>query len=303
MKKILTTIILVFAVQIAVNAQNDIQFSNYMFSEISYNPAMAGNSNTLDAALIARQQWVGFDQAPQTQLLSASSYVEKLSGGVGLSFINDKLGYEKSQNLKLIYAYQLRLNEKSKLSMGLGFGIVNRGLDGSQLIYDDMTDENGVYTNTNKMKPDFDFGIAYNSEKFTIGISTTHIDQSLSTATVLKVPRHYYMIAKYKIVASDKINIIPSVKVRSSEFITQFDVSALMYYGGKFWLGASYRNQDAIVGLLGVDITKNLRLGYSYDYSSGAVKSYSGGSHEIMLLGSFNVSKKVIPTKSPRFFN
>lgn len=289
--------------QVAVMAQNDIQFSNYMFSEISYNPAQAGNSPTLDAALIARQQWVGFDQAPQTQLFSVSSYFEKLSGGVGLSFINDKLGYEKSQNIKLMYAYQIRMGEKSKLSFGLGFGIVNKSLEGSKLIYDDMSDESGIYSNTSKMKPDFDFGVAYNSEKFTIGLSSTHIDQSLKSASVLKVPRHFYMIAKYKIVASDKINIIPSLKVKSISSVTQFDLSALMYYGGKFWIGASYRQKDAIVGLIGLDITKNLRLGYSYDYNSGAVKSYSGGSHEIMLLGSFNISKKVIPTKSPRFFN
>lgn len=291
------------AVSLGCVAQNDIQFSNYMFSEITYNPAMAGNSGTLDGVLLHRQQWTGFDQAPQTQLLSVHSYVDKLSGGVGLNVINDKLGYEHSLNLKLMYAYHLRLNDKSHLSFGLGFGMVNRTLNGADLIYDDMTDENGVYVNETKTKPDFDFGLAYASEKFSIGVSSTHIDQPLNKATVLKVPRHYYVYAKYKFEASEKINIIPSVKVRSSGFITQFDVSALMFYANRFYVGASFRLDDAVIGHVGVDITKNFRIGYSYDYNSGAVKSYSGGSHEIVLLASFDVTKKIIPTKTPRFFN
>lgn len=303
MKKILLTVMFIVAVTITGIAQNDIQFSNYMFSEITYNPAMAGNSGTLDAILMHRQQWTGFEEAPQTQLLSVHSFVDKLSGGIGLDVINDKLGHEHSLNLKLMYAYHLRLNEKSHISFGLGFGMVNRTLKGSELIYDDMTDENGVFVNETKTKPDFDFGIGYTSEKFSVGVSSTHIDQPLNKATVLKVPRHYYLYAKYKIKAGEKINVIPSLKVRSSGFITQFDVSAMMYYASRFWVGATFRMEDAIVGFAGVDITKNFRIGYSYDYNSGAVKSYSGGSHEIMLLASFDVSKKVIPTKTPRFFD
>jgi type IX secretion system PorP/SprF family membrane protein len=303
MKKLLFTLLVLLSTRLITVAQNDIQFSNYMFSEISYNPAMAGNTGTLDAALLARQQWVGFDQAPSTQLFNVQSYVDKVSGGLGLSIINDKLGYEHSLNVKLMYAYMLRLSEKSRLSFGLGFGMVNRSLKGSQLIYDDMTDENGIYTDQTKTKPDFDFGVAYNSDKLGIGISSTHIDQSLGGATVLKVPRHYYLYAKYKIKASEKINIIPSIMFKSSAFITQFDVSALMYYSNKFWIGATYRTKDAIVGLVGVDITKNIRLGYSYDYNSGAVKSYSSGSHEVVLQASFDVAKKIVPTKTPRFFN
>lgn len=297
------------AVSLTGFAQNDIQFSNYMFSEITYNPSLAGNSGTLDGTLLYRQQWIGFVDsdgnhvAPQTQLLSVHSYVDKLSGGVGLNVINDKLGFENSLNIKLMYAYHLRLTEKSHMSFGLGFGMVNRTLNGAELIYDDMTDENGIYVNETKTKPDFDFGIAYTNEKYCIGISSTHIDQPLNKATVLKVPRHYYLYAKYKIKAGEKINIIPSVKVRSAGYITQFDFNALMYYANRFWIGASFRKDDAIVGLLGVDITKNFRIGYSYDYNSGAVKSYSGGSHEIVLLASFDVAKKIIPTKTPRFFN
>jgi len=303
MKKLYITLLFLLSLQMMSFAQNDIQFSNYMFSEITYNPAMAGNSSTLDATLLARQQWTGFAQAPETELFSANCYVNKLSGGVGISFINDKLGFENSQNLKLMYAYQLRVTDHSRLSFGLAFGILNYTLQGSQLVYNDMTDQEGTYNNVSKMKPDFDFGVAYNATNFAIGLSSTHIDQSLPNATVLDAPRHYYLYAKYKIKAADKINVIPSIQLRSAMFITQFEVSALMYYANRFWIGASYRPNDAVVGLLGVEITKNFRVGYSYDYNSGPVKSFSGGSHEILVMGSFDVSPKIIPTKTPRFFN
>jgi len=303
MKKLFLTTLLLVMVQLISFAQNDIQFSNYMFSEITYNPAMAGNTGTLDGALLYRKQWTGFDMAPSTQLMSVQSYVDKVSGGLGLNIINDKLGYEHSLNVKLMYAYMLRITDKSRLSFGLGFGMVNKSLQGSKLIYDDMTDENAITTDQSKTKPDFDFGVAYNSDKMAIGISTTHIEQPLSNATVLIVPRHYYVYAKYKIKASDKINVVPSLLVKSSMFITQFDVTAQMFYSNIFWVGASYRSGDAIVGMAGVDITKNIKLGYSFDYNSGGVKSYSGGSHEIVLLGTFDVAKKIVQTKTPRFFN
>jgi len=303
MKKLFITLLLVLSIQLMSKAQNDIQFSNYMFSEITYNPAMAGNTSTLDAALIGRKQWTGFDGAPETELFSMHSYVDKASGGIGLSIINDKLGYENSLNAKIMYAYQLRISDKSKLSFGLGFGFLNKSLKGSSLIYDDMTDPNAIYNNESKTKLDFDFGVAFNSQKFSIGASCSHITQPLSTATVLVDPRHYYVFAKYKIKASDKINIIPSVEFKSAQFISQFDVSALMFYANTFWVGATYRPKDAIVGLIGVNVMRNIRVGYSYDYNSGAVKSYSSGSHEIVLMASFDIAKKVIPTKTPRFFD
>ncbi|HNW98015.1 MAG TPA: type IX secretion system membrane protein PorP/SprF [Bacteroidales bacterium] len=303
MKKIFTTIMFLVAIVLSGFSQNDIQFSNYMFSEITYNPAMAGISGTLDATLLTRQQWTGFDQAPQTQLLSANTYVDKMSGGVGLNMIIDKLGYENSVNFKLMYAYQMFLNESSRLSFGLGFGMLNKGLKGNELIYDDMNDPNGIYVNDTKTKPDFDFGVAYNTNKLCIGASVTHIEKPIDKATALQVPRHYYVYAKYKIKASEKLNIIPSVKFKSAGFISQVDISALAFYANRFWVGATVRPGDAIVGLLGVDITRNIRIGYSYDANMGAIKSYSGGSHEILLMASFDVSKKVIPTKTPRFFN
>ncbi|HOT88722.1 MAG TPA: type IX secretion system membrane protein PorP/SprF [Bacteroidales bacterium] len=303
MKKIyLILITLVLSIEISYS-QNDPQFRHYMYSETAYNPAMAGVTNTLDAALIVREQWIGFDDAPGTQFFNGSLFVNKMSGGVGLSLINDKLGFENSLNLKLMYAYQIRLTDLSKLSFGLGFGMLHKSLKGSKLIYDNMDDPNGLYVDATKTKPDFDFGVAYNSDKLTIGASITHIDQSIKKATVLKAPRHYYLMAKYKIKASEKINIIPCVKFKSAEFISQIDMTALLVFSNKFWIGGAYSTKDAMVGMIGMKITKGISIGYAYDYNTGGVKSLSDGSHEFMLLGSFDVARKIIPVKTPRFFD
>jgi type IX secretion system PorP/SprF family membrane protein len=303
MKKIFLSALLSVMVQLLSVAQNDIQFSHYMFSEITYNPAMAGSSGTLDAALFFRQQWTGFAQAPQTQLVSVQTNIEKASGGIGLNIINDKLGFERSINFKLMYAYVLRLSTVSRLSFGLGFGMLNKSLQGSKLTYDDMTDQNAVYTDQSKTKADFDFGIAYNSDKMAIGLSVEHIEQPLKNANDLAVPRHLYLYAKYKIKANEKINVIPSLLLKSTLYITQLDITAQMFYSNIFWVGASLRTGDAIVGMAGIDVTKKIRIGYSFDYNSGSLKSNSGGSHEIILIGTFDVARRLAPSKSRRFFN
>lgn len=283
------------------HSQNDIQFSHFMFGELFFNPAMAGNSSKLDASTIVRKQWVGFDNSPMMELFNVHAYIEQIHGGAGLSFINDKLGYENYLNMKLSYAYYLKLTEQRRLSFGLGFGILNKGINGTNLTYEEAGDEHAVTTNINKLKPDFDFGIAYNSPNLSVGLSSTHITNSLKKSEIIKVPRHYYFYAKYKINVSDKVNIVEAIELKNSIFITQFDVSALAFYDKKFWGGLSYRLNDAYSILLGVNINKNILIGYSYDANCGTVRKYSDGSHEIMIFTSFDVFK--ITNKHPSFFN
>ena len=298
MKKILIITFNILLLSKIAISQNDVQFTHFTSSEMLFNPALAGKNETIDATLIARQQWMGFDQAPQTQLLNVGAHFDAISGGVGLSVSNDQLGVENTINAKLMYAYKLKLDKKNNLSFGLGVGIINKSVKGSELIYDNMTDENAQLTNESKLKADFDFGIGFFNEKISAGISTTHIDQGLKKSTIMKVPRHYYLYFKYKIKASDKISIIPAVIARSSEFITQFDINACMDYDNKFWFGLSYRYGDAYVGMLGVTIAQKFKIGYSYDYSAGALKSYSGGSHEIMISAAFPGAKSKGQPKS-----
>ena len=285
-KKILFAGIL-FILGFTAQAQNDIQMSHYMFNGVSFNPALAGYQPVIGGSLLARQQWIGVDQAPMTQLLTAEMQYEKMNGGVGLSVYNDKLGFEHNLAAKVMYAYKLKLDKKNFLHLGLSAGFVNKTVRGSELTYQEAGDQYALYSDKSSFKPDFDFGIAFSNKDLVAGISATHLDQSFATATPFKPPRHYYLYGRYNAKVNDKFFVVPSLMVKSSIFITQFDVSALAVLDKKAWIGASYRYRDAVSGLIGVYITENLRLAYSYDYNAGGVKKYSSGSHEICLLATF----------------
>jgi type IX secretion system PorP/SprF family membrane protein len=301
MKKIILSALVLLTFQYVCVSQNDIQFSHYMFNELTFNPAMAGNTAKLDASAVVRKQWMGFDRAPMTELLNVNSYIEQISGGAGLTIINDKLGYENYLNAKLSYAYQIKIKDQNRLALGLGFGVLSTSVKGADLTYEDAGDEYAVTTNTNKLRPDFDFGVAYNSPKLSLGLSSTHITQSLKKSEILKVPRHYYFYTKYKINVSDKIDLIESLEIKNSIFITQFDISTIGMYDKKYWAGLAYRLNDAYTIMLGGTITKEIKIGYAYDANCGALRKHSGGSHEIMLFTSFDVFKT--SNEHPSFYN
>ncbi|MFN7014483.1 MAG: PorP/SprF family type IX secretion system membrane protein, partial [Bacteroidia bacterium] len=137
----------------SANAQNDIQFSHFMFNELIYNPAVAGNSNKIHANLVARQQWMGVENAPSTQFLNAHTWLEKIGGGVGLVILNDKLGFENSLTARLNYAYHLKLSEKATISAGLSAGFINKRLDGTKLIFEEAGDQYAIYARQSAFKP------------------------------------------------------------------------------------------------------------------------------------------------------
>ncbi|MDQ3191819.1 MAG: type IX secretion system membrane protein PorP/SprF [Bacteroidota bacterium] len=285
-------------------AQNDFQFSHFMYNESVFNPAAAGNSDKIITSLTARQQWIGVDNPPSSQFLNAHTYIDKIKGGIGLALVNDRVGFENTLNFKLNYSYHLRLSELATLSAGLSAGFINKKLDGSKLVYEQGGDPFAIVNGTSVFKPDFGFGMEFNMAKFTTGISSTHINNALKTSTIFNNPRHYFLYAKYKISAGDDFLIIPAVLLKSSEFIHQYELNTNVVYLDKFRLGVTYRYKESIVGLIGMDITDELRIGYSYDFNAQPVRSYSSGSHEIMLMGTFKgFNTKKYNYKSPRFFN
>jgi len=286
----------------SVYAQNDPQMSHYMFNNLAYNPAFAGDNGLINASFLHRTQWAGFKNAPSTQFLMGDMLLNKI-GGVGLTIVNDKLGYEKTLNIRLMYAYHHQLSENIDISGGIGLGILDKSLDGTQLIYEDMNDANAVLTKESQLTPNIDFGIASNIKKLTLGLSFSHVSQSISSATFSKPPRHFYAFASYDYAINNQIDIVPSLYFKNSSFISQFELSALGVYNKKFWGGLSYRMQESMVILVGLNIMSGVKLGYSYDLNVGPVKSYSSGSHEIMLSASFKKPEKAqIPYRTPRIF-
>ncbi len=299
MKKIVI-ILAIFSLSIAAYAQNDIQLSQQMFSRITYNPAATGNSDYLQVFAFVRDQWGGFRDAPSTQVFNIHNYFKKAKIGAGLNIVNDKMGVENSLNIKMSYAYHVWFSSKSILSFGVGAGIMYKYFSRGDL---QASDQTTIQMEQNKTKPDFNFGLEFNTKRLTIGVSTTHLNQSLENSTNYKVPRHYYFYTKYRFSLSDKVDIIPAISLNSSEFITQKEFNTTAFFSEKFFVGASYRYDEAFVFLAGMNINTWLRLGYSYDMNSGPLQSSSNGSHEISISAKIKAFNTEYHHKTPRFFD
>ncbi len=307
MKKILLFIVLLlFIGYMPVRGQIDTHFSQYMFNEVTFNPASVEIANTLNASIVARQQWVGFENAPSTQILNASTYIQDIYGGVGINILNDNIGYENILLARAFYAFPIQTGVLSTVTLGLGAGIINRTLDGTQLTYIDPEDPLAFYGKENFLNPDFNFGVEYVDPNLTAGFAITHLHyKSHKEATSEYPPMHYYLYGKYRFEdVIERIDIEPYILFKSSLVITQFDINVIGYYDDMVWTGFSYRLGDAISAMVGYQITHYLAVGYAYDYAVGTSRGYSGGSHEIMLKASFEgFNRTRVTPQTPRIFN
>ncbi|MDR1055059.1 MAG: type IX secretion system membrane protein PorP/SprF [Prevotellaceae bacterium] len=310
MKKAL--VLLLALLPIWVYGQTDVQLSQQLFSRVNYNPAATGASNYVNVFLLARQQWIGFTDAPRTQVLNAHNYFESIKSGVGLSINNDKLGLINAINAKLSYAYHIHFNENSYLSLGLSGGILYKKFDWANAIPEQANDPtlDSYRDKQSEINPDFDFGIEFNTKNFQLGVSTTHLNnvaKSISDLKLFQANRHIYIYTKYIFDAGRQWKLVPTLMGVNNENTFSFEVNGMAYYRERFWFGASYRlnekaESESVIGMVGLFITDFLRLGYSYDFNVGALKKYSSGSHEIMLSLRLSKGDNNYGRKSPRFF-
>ena len=264
-------------------AQTDAQISYFMTNELAFNPSFAGANKGFRASLLARQQWIGFDKAPATQTLQAD-YKSKI-GGIGLYIMNDGLGYEWSTFVKAQYAYHISLAEHTRLSAGFGAGVYHRQLDASELKYQNpsMQDPIGLYSTQNAFTPSLDAGIHLSHKNLILGLSSTHVAYAVQGSDFFTMPRHFYGYIQYQHDISSKLSLVPTAYVKSGGYITQYEVNTNLYVDTKYWVGATYRYDESIVGMAGIILKETIRIGYAYDFSIGPVKPYSNGNHEIIL--------------------
>ena len=305
MKKILASLILL--ISIASYAQQDPLFSQYMFNKLAVNPAYAGSTELLTADLLGRYQWVGVEGSPKTFTLSVHSPLRNNHMGLGLYFYGDLLGPTTTYGLMGSYAYRIRLG-KGKLAFGLQVGFKYSMFDVSKM---KVQDPDFVYEGENikKWLPDANFGIYYYTNRFFVGLSTKQLFQNESGLVNVndrnvytKLLRHFYGMAGVAIPISDKVTFRPSVMVKYVQHApVQADINVSFLFNDIFWVGASYRTESALVFLTEFRITKNLRLGYSYDYYMNKLRTVNTGSHEIRLGVDFDVFKSRMLT--PRYFH
>ncbi len=309
-KKITVALVLSLG-SLVMHAQQDPMYTHYMYNTLAVNPAYAGSRDALTVTALGRLQWVGFKGAPATQTLTIHSPLRNQHIGLGFSVMNDKIGPSNNTSIYGDFAYRMQLSPKSKLALGLsaGVNIFQANLNGLGLDQqNDVVFQNNI---TNHITPNFGFGAYYSRERFYAGVSVpnliqnnySQINSANGTTLVGKEQRHYFLIAGGLIHLGDNLDFKPTtfVKVTSGAPI-EADLTACFIIKKKLLLGAMFRTGDAFGALVGLDVTDQLHIGYSYDWSYGlATSKYNQGSHEIVLRYDFLFfDKKQI--HSPRYF-
>ena len=312
-RKILVLIVLLAVIK-PVLGQQDAQFSQYMFNDLYNNPAYSGVMGVTNFTMLYRSQWTGYtgtyDEggAPNSFLASFNTPILRLRSGAGFYFINDVIGNRNNVQFMGSYAYHLGVGN-GKLSFGLRAGIYGQSIDISQYRAVQPNDPLLAYGKEYQYRPDMGVGIYYKAEKYHASVAINHIlntefdfgSDSLRNA----LENNMVIGGGYKYELNYDIILTPSLLVKTDFVSYSFDISVLGTYREKFWGGLSYRQSEAVVALLGVNLLKDksLKLGYSFDYVIQAQKAKQATSHELLL--SYNMpavtggGKKIIRT--PRF--
>ncbi|CAN5424058.1 type IX secretion system membrane protein PorP/SprF [soil metagenome] len=297
MKKLLA-VITAGCISTLALAQQDPQFSQNMFNRLYVNPAYAGANEAICLHALYRAQWVSYDGAPKTGVFGIDAPLLNNKVGVGLSIATDKIGFENTFQGKLAGNYKFNVGN-GKLAAGVDFDFMQHKIDGSKFEpADPNIPDPSIPTGTvSGTAFDMGAGLYYQSEKLYIGASASHIlEQKVGLDNFDKeFKRNYYGMIGYSFDVTPAVELKPSVFVKSVTGNTTFDINLNAHFNNRFWIGASYRNEDAIVALIGMNITEKLRIGYSYDFTTSEIKKYSDGSHEIMLGYCFTVKKKMTP--------
>ncbi len=307
--RILTITLLMLSVG-TLKAQDYFNMSQYMMHQPFINPAAIGSYNTLNGAGLFRQQWVGLDGAPSTQAFNINSPFKGSNGNVGFSVIRDKIGVNDKIDLSGTYAYNISINSKSKLALGLSaMAVLNQSLY-SKTEVNDANDP--LFSNNTKMhlQPNFQYGMYYYTNKMYVGISLPKLLVNSVTADSTKdnastsfdfKQLHYYINAGYKFKLNSNLDLNVSTLLKQiSGAPFQYDINAQVVYKKKIGIGASFRSSKTLVALLSYQINDMLKLSYSYDLSLSKLGAYHGGSHEIMLI--FKMAhKEPLLIEPPRF--
>ncbi len=290
------------------SAQQDPQFTQYMFNLLALNPAYAGSADRVSLKALSRHQWVGFEGAPSTQTLTVHSPFLLQSLGLGGTIMRDEHGPVTQYGIILDVSYRIFLANNQKLAFGIKGGLNLFQGRFSQLHPHDANDQMFQQDVSTKTDPQFGFGVMWYSDRFYLGLSSPKMLRTdffnVDSLRLVSQPgqrAHYYLTGGYVFDLGLYTKFKPTFMVKEVEGAPlSFDLSANFLLYDKLWLGAMYRYTDAVGALVQYNITDGLSVGYAYDYPLSVLHNYSGGSHEFMLGLEFGKPLKGI--RSPRYF-
>ena len=285
-------------------AQQLPQFTQYMYNTIAINPAYAGSRETLSVVGLHRSQWVGLEGGPTTQTLSVHTPLRNEKIGLGLSFINDELGFQNFSYLYGDFSYTIRVSENSQLAFGIKAGFTSFSLD-ADFRQAEMNDQ-VIFGFEDRWKPNIGSGLYLHSDKWYVGLSAPRMlntdytgDEEFESLERIS----YYFTGGYVFDLGETTKFKPAMLLKATNGAPlSFDLTANFLFYEKFWVGASYRINElaqAVGGIADFQVSKQLRVGYAYEYPLSELSQYTSGTHEVLLMFEIFKSKRI---KSPRYF-
>ena len=303
-KSIIALAVLLIGLSSTVSAQQDPQYTQYMYNQAVINPAYAGSTESLSLTTLYRNQWTGFDGAPKTITFSGHSPVGE-NIGLGLSVISDQHGPVKENNIYADFSYTIGLGGEHKLALGLKGGVTLHDIGLFSDVQLQVSGDEAFREDVSNATPNAGIGAFFYSDKYYVGLSmpnmlkSVHLDENGAEYGTEEL--HYFLTAGYVFQLTDNTKFKPSFLVKTElESQLSFDINANFLFYDKFEIGASYRNEDSFSGLVGFAFSKSIRLGYAYDHVLTDINVVAKASHEVFLQFDLNFPKKV--SRSPRFF-
>ncbi|WP_418644724.1 type IX secretion system membrane protein PorP/SprF [Tenacibaculum insulae] len=302
--KLFLSIILVCIIT-GMQAQQDPQYTQYMYNTMSVNPAYAGSKGYGSITAIGRMQWVGFEGAPNTQNLSYDTPIGYSGLGLGINLVNDEIGPSSEFYIDANLSYTIETGEEGNLAFGLRLGGRFLNIDWSKGTANQ--NEQIFGENVNKFLPTVGAGIYYHEPDWYVGLSVPnilrieHYDESIANAQTTAVERmHFFFIAGYVYDINEDLKFKPAALLKAvSGAPLSLDISANLLFNEKFRAGLAWRWDDSISALLGFQVSEKMLIGYSYDLTTSNYNVTNSGTHEIMLQYDMLRNTRY---RSPRFF-
>lgn len=303
------SIVAFLLVSISANAQIEPMFTQYMFNETFINPAYVGSHEYLSATLLYRDQWVGIEGSPKTQTLSVHAPVNDRKIGLGLSFMKESIGVSDKIVVNGSFAYRI-LMPTGTLAFGVQAGFVN-DQENLTSLHTNVSGDNQFSSNVKKyFLPNAGFGVYYKTDRYYAGFSIPRLLENKFNIANSEVVTHnignfkiwhYYLAAGYVFDLNSNLKFKPSAMLKALvNAPMEIDLNADVLINDLIWAGLGYRTGDAVSALVGIQLNKNLKIHYSYDYTLTALQTFNNGSHEFSIIYDVSLNKDKIV--SPRFF-
>lgn len=288
-------------------AQQDPMYTQYMENLQALNPAYAGSKEILSMMLVARNQWVSLPGAPDTRSIAIHTPFRGTQMGLGFSILNDKVGPVSQTGMYADYSYRIYFNNNRTLALGLKGGINFYDANISTLTTNDPNDPVFAYDINRRFLPNIGVGAFYYTNQYYIGLSIPKLientinDNGVSTQSINKEQIHSFLMAGYVFDVNRIVKFKPSILAKYVHNAPiSVDLNGTFLFYERLWLGGMYRMGDSFGGLVQMQVTNQLKIGYSYDLPISKLGAYNNGTHEIMVSFDFNFGSGRI--RSPRYF-